>query len=91
MSDVGDLIVITGAKGTGKTMLAATKNPPSLERTLRLQLIRLLIDGDGVQLDEAEEALVVVLDFHPVLEGSEIVADMGASRGAGAGQHPLLP
>ena len=32
--------------------------------------------GDGVQIDDAEDALVVVLDLHPVLERAQIISDV---------------
>ena len=43
------------------------------------ELGRILIDGDGMQVDDAIDAIVVVLDFRPILEGSEVVSDVRAA------------
>ena len=40
------------------------------------QFFGLLVDRDGVQIDDAEDAFVVVLNLYPVPEGTEIIADM---------------
>src|SRR6185437_1082739 len=36
----------------------------------------LLKNGDGVQVDDAEDALVIVLNPDPILEGAQLVADV---------------
>jgi hypothetical protein len=61
----------------------------------------LLVDRDGVQIDDAEDALVIVLDAHPVLEGAQVVADVQISgwlhagedscfHGKGTGVNPIV-
>jgi hypothetical protein len=40
------------------------------------QLVGLLVDRDGVQIDDAEDAFEIVLNADPVGEGSEVVADV---------------
>src|SRR5256712_14190875 len=42
--------------------------------------------GDGVQVHDAEQALVLVLQPHPVLHGTEIIADVQLARGLNAGE-----
>ena len=43
---------------------------------LREQLFGVLIHGDGVQIDDAVDAFVLVLHTHPILERAEIIADV---------------
>ena len=50
---------------------------------LREQLFRLLIHGDGVQIDDAVDALVVVLQADPILERTQIIADVEIARKVG--------
>ena len=50
------------------------------------QLGRILGDGDGVQIDDAIEAVVVMLHFDPLLQRAEVVADGEVARGLDAGQ-----
>jgi hypothetical protein len=38
------------------------------------KLFRILVHRDCVQIDDAEDALVIALDFRPVLQSPEIVA-----------------
>jgi hypothetical protein len=52
------------------------------------QLVGILADGDGVQVDNGEEQRGiggrVVLQLHPLAQGAEIVAEMGDARGLDA-------
>jgi hypothetical protein len=32
--------------------------------------------GDGVQIDDAENALVIVLNPDPILEGAQVISDV---------------
>src|SRR5712691_5280770 len=43
--------------------------------------------GDGVQVHDTEQALVLVLQPDPVLHRTEIVADVQLARGLNAGEH----
>jgi hypothetical protein len=52
---------------------------------LGAQLIRLLVNRDRMEIDNTEDALIVILDLDPVFEGSEIIADMEISRGLNPG------
>ena len=38
--------------------------------------LRVLVDGDGVQVHDAVDALVVVLQPDPVLEGAQVIPDV---------------
>ena len=42
----------------------------------RSQLGRILIHRDGVQIHDSPDTLVIALDFHPVFQGSQVVANM---------------
>ena len=53
---------------------------------LGAQLGGLLVDRDGVQIDDAEDALVVVLDAHPILERAQVIADVQISGRLHAGE-----
>src|SRR5580658_7342818 len=53
---------------------------------LRAKLARLLIQRDGVQIDNAEDALVVTLDFNPVFQGAKIISDVKITGGLNAGE-----
>ncbi len=64
------------------------------------QLVRVLEHGDGVQIDHAIEAVVLVLERHEFGDGAEIVAEMeiagrlhaGEDAGVGFGLlHGLAP
>ena len=52
-----------------------------------LQLARVLPDRDGVQVDDAEQAIVVVLQLHEALDGAEIVAEMEIAGRLDAGKN----
>ena len=54
---------------------------------LGAQLGGILVDRDGVQIDDAENTLVVVLDIHPVLERAQIVADVQIAGRLDAGKN----
>src|SRR5207245_3255284 len=43
--------------------------------------------GDGVQIHDTEQALVLVLQPDPVLHRPEIVADVQLARGLNTGEH----
>ena len=51
-----------------------------------LQLRRLVGLGDGVQVHDAEQALVAVLERDPVLHRAEVVADVQLARGLDAAE-----
>ena len=53
-------------------------------QNLHLQFRRRLIDSNGVQIDDSEDALIVVLYANPALQRSEIVADVQISGGLNA-------
>src|SRR5439155_21353255 len=55
-------------------------------RDFRAQLARVLIDCDGVQVDDAEDALVILLNADPVFKGAKIVADVQISGWLHAGE-----
>jgi len=42
--------------------------------------------GDGVQIYQAEFAVVAVLEFDPVLDGAQVVAELGDACGLDAGE-----
>ena len=54
---------------------------------LGAQLVRRLVNRHGVQIDDAENALVIVLDLDPVAERSEIIADVQIAGGLDAGEY----
>jgi hypothetical protein len=43
---------------------------------LGAQFGRVLVDRDGVQIDDAEDRLIVILEVDPVLERAEVIADV---------------
>lgn len=43
--------------------------------------------GDGVQIDDAEDAFVIVLDLHPALQRAKIVSDVEISGRLHAGEN----
>ena len=47
---------------------------------LARQRLRLLPDGDGVQIDDAEDAVMVVLQRHPIADRAEIIAKRAECR-----------
>ena len=47
--------------------------------------------GDGVQVDDAEIVLLLVLPLDPALDRAEIVAEMQVAGGLNAAQDALLP
>ena len=53
---------------------------------VRAQFFRFLIDSDGVEIYDAKNAFVIVLDFDPVLEGAKIVSDVEVAGGLNPGQ-----
>ena len=59
---------------------------PASSSILRAQLRRVLIKRDRVQVDDAVDAIVVVLDFGPVLQRAEIISDVRAAGGLNAGE-----
>ena len=54
---------------------------------LRAELLGLLVNRDRVQVDDAVNALVVVLNFGPILQRTQIVADMRTAGGLNAGKN----
>src|SRR5215470_7468752 len=54
------------------------------------QLQRILVDGDGVQVDNAVDAIVVVLDFGPVFQSAQIISDVRAAGRLDAGENSFL-
>ena len=67
--------------------MPAARNSAASLLDLGAQLLRLLIDGDGVQIDDAEDALVVVLDLDPVLQRAQIIADVQIAGRLDAGEY----
>ena len=53
---------------------------------LRAQLGRLLINRDRVQIDNAEDALVIALNLNPILQRSQIVPNVLIARRLNAGK-----
>ena len=53
---------------------------------LGAQFRGILVDGDGVQVHDAENALVIVLDADPVLERAEVISDVKISGGLHSGE-----
>ena len=53
------------------------------------QHLRVLLDGDRVQVGDEEERLVVVLQVHPLPQRAEVVAEVeGVGRSAGCRRAP---
>ena len=52
---------------------------------LAVQLLRFLIDRDGMQVYDAVDAIVVILNPGPVLQGSQVIPDMRTACGLDAG------
>ena len=52
---------------------------------LGVQLLRILIDRDRVQIDDAVDAIVVILNLGPVLQRAQIIPDVRAAGGLDAG------
>ena len=52
------------------------RNSPASLADLLLQLIRLLVHRDCMEIDDAEDAFVVVLNLDPIFQGSKVVADV---------------
>ena len=67
--------------------MPAARNSPAISRILRLQLVRLLVHRDRVEVDDAEDALVVVLDLDPVSQGSKVVADVEIAGWLDSGEN----
>src|SRR5205814_7803329 len=53
------------------------------------QLRRVLPGGDGVHVDDAIEAVELVLQLHPVADGTEIVAEMQVAGRLDAGEDAV--
>jgi len=54
---------------------------------LRLHFLGVIRRGDRVQVDDAKDAIVLVLQFYPLLDGAEIVSQMNIARGADAAEN----
>lgn len=54
------------------------------------QLLRILVDRDGVKVDNAVDAIVVVLDFGPVFQRPQIISDVRAAGRLDAGENSFL-
>jgi len=48
-----------------------------------------VVDGHGVEIDDAVDAVVVVLEPDPIAQRSEVVADVDVARRLQAGEHSL--
>src|SRR5581483_6389913 len=55
------------------------------------QLGRVLLGGEGVEVDHAEEGVVLVLVRHPLAQGPDVVAEVDLARGLDAGEHAGHP
>ena len=53
------------------------------------QFLRLLPLGDRVQIDHAIQALMLLLQRHPVADGAEVIAERGDAGGLDAGQDTV--
>ncbi len=53
------------------------------------QLFRVLRQGQGVQIDDAEDAVVVVLQRHPVADRAEIIAEVQIAGGLHARKNAV--
>ena len=60
-----------------------------LARRVR-QFLRLLPDGDGVHVDDAIDAVVIVLQRHEFRDRAEIIAEVQVAGRLHAGKYPLL-
>ena len=58
-------------------------------QNLRAQNRRVLPGGDGVQVHHAIQALVILLQRHPLADGAQIVADGGNAGRLDAGEDAL--
>ena len=54
------------------------------------QVGRCLSNSNGMQVSHKVEALIQVAPGTPVLDGTQVVAQMQVSGGLDAGEHPLL-
>ncbi len=50
------------------------------------QLGGILVQRDRVQIDDAENAVIVILDCHPILECPQVVSDVWISGGLDSGK-----
>ena len=50
------------------------------------QLLRILIDGDRMEIDHADEVLLFPLAVDPAPDGTEVVAEVEVARGLDAGE-----
>ena len=66
--------------------MPAARNSAAISSIFGLQFGGVLVDRDGVQVDDAVDALVVVLDPHPVLQRTQIVADVQIAGRLDAGE-----
>jgi hypothetical protein len=55
-----------------------------------LEFVGVLKHGDGVEIDDAVEALMIGLERHELGDGAEIVAEMKIAGGLDARKHPGL-
>ena len=53
---------------------------------LGAQLLGILVHRDRVQVHDAVDAIVVILDLGPVLQRAEIIPDMRTAGGLDAGE-----
>ena len=54
------------------------------------QFARILPDGDGVQVDDAVDAIKTILQLDKALDGAEIIAEMEIASRLHAGKNQLL-
>ena len=73
---------------TGRVYAAGEQGGGHLQR-LRAQPGRVLEAGDGVQVHDAEQALVGVLQGDPLAYGAQVVADGGDAGGLNAGEDAV--
>ena len=55
------------------------------------QLVRLVGDGEGVQVHDAVDGVVSLLLGHVVAQGAHVVAEGGVARGLHPGEDPCHP
>jgi hypothetical protein len=63
---------------------AAGNEDGGIDAGLLAQLGRILGHGDGVQIDQAEDALIFALQGYPILDRAKIIAEMGDAGGLDA-------
>ncbi len=62
-------------------------NSAAVSRILADELFRILINGDGMQVDNAEDAFVAALNLCPILESSEVIAEVKLAAGLNAREN----